>query len=261
MKAEARRKRSIVVTATENQEMIAAGAQSAALYGKPRSLKGTVSIKNLTSDKVKVKELPLSISKSQKEAGFPTCIETNITLQPNETVETKVSISVPKQTVSKEHKANIVIGKDKVATRLMVEDDFRLEVHPSRFITQGVKANQKYTFSLDMINKGNMDYMIPKLGHSLILDGLYRCKAESWSLKNDAQKGEQAFKDGQYKKVSKDLSDWVKVSVSETGQTIKVGDTMKLNVTVTLPEKINPEADYSGDIVIGQQLLKYQILA
>ena len=261
MKAEARRKRSIVVTATENQEMIAAGVLSAALYGKPRSLKGMVSIKNLTSDKVKVRELPLSVSKSLKEAGFPICIETNIILQPNETVQTSVSVSLPKQTVSKEYKAQIVIGKDKVATRLMVEDDFRLEVHPSRFITQGVKANQKYTFSLDMINKGNMDYVIPKLGHSIILDGLYRCKAKSWALKNDAKNGEQAFQDGQYKKVARDLSDWVVVSVSETGQTLKIGDTMKLNVTVTLPEKINPDADYEGDIVIGKQLLKYQILA
>jgi hypothetical protein len=229
--------------------------------GRPNRMKGKVLISNSENETIWVQELKFEHPTSIASLGFPTSIQINTCLAPGETKLKTISICLPDTVAKDTYKTILKIGNQNVPVTFIVEDNFNLSIFPKSFLTQGVVPGQDYEFNMEITNSGNIDYIIPKLNHSLMLDTQYECKARSWATMNHAKDGKQAFKDGYYKRVGEKYAFWVKIAIKESGEVIKAGASLKVSVILGLPKEIDINACYSGDIaIVGRQIIKYQIL-
>jgi hypothetical protein len=230
--------------------------------GRPNRMRGKVRISNLEKETIWVQELKFAHSKRISSLGFPKSIQINTCLTPGETKLKTVSICLPDDIAKGTYKTILKIGNQDVAVTFLVQDHFSISIFPKAFITQGVLPGQDYEFQMEITNRGNIDYTVPRMNHSLMLDTQYDCKAKSWATMNHAKDGKQAFKDSYYKRISEKYAYWVKITLKESGKVIKAGDSMKVNVIIGLPKNIDSNACYSGDIaIVGRQIIKYQLLA
>ncbi len=256
------RQRIPTVNRAENLDLIRIEEAEVILCGKPEKIKGSVTLTNLGTTTIVVSELPLDNAEQANNAGFPVTLRINKSLRPNETRTITVKAALPPHTPAGSYSAEINLNGTKYAMRYEVIDHYALSFCPRKFVKQGVTASKKYDFKLRISNHGNVPYVIPRLGHTLNRDMQYTCKARSQSVVRDAKNGMQAFEDGIAKYTSLNYVGWSGISIKETGTAVQPGETLSITLSVTLPDKVDVNASYYGDVILaGNQLIGYQILA
>ena len=232
------------------------------LRGKPSLMRGYMLLTNRSQNKLLIQEITFKHPKTLSGKGFPTHLSVNTCLESGSKLQSKVRIALPKSTPSGVYQTQLIFGDKLVDVIMRVTNNLHLQIFPNEFVSQGVVPMGTYEFDIEIINLGNMDYTIPSLNHSLILDNQYICKARSWALKNDSEKGIQGLLEGFVQRIANKHATWVNLSVAESGKILKAGDSMILHIKLQLPKEIDKNSSYVGEIEsFGNEVIKFQLLA
>ncbi len=240
------------VTKTEHHNHINFGDDEIILSGAPSSLRGQVTLQNKTDEKIFVRELPVKNAKNTP-AVFPL----HTILKPHEIKSKLVYYSMEPQTPPGTYEMNIQIGNANKNVKMIVHEELDIQLSPQEIVLEGIEPGLVHSKEILFSNNGNIAVTIPTIKHNTITDMDLICRNLSQAVRTNGDEGIEKTLDAFTKGVKHDLTEWVNVSIKETGQAIEPGQTILLHLTITLPKEINKNYHYTGDIRMFDKEIHY----
>lgn len=252
----------LTVTSTSFYDKVQVENEEVILNGAPDLLCGQITISNEQSEKLSVRDLPIEYSAKGLLSNAAQQLRLGLRLKPNESRKETITHQVDPQTPPGVYESFILVGGTKRKLKLVVQPTVRIDLVPLDFTFQGTAPNTKHTTYLTISNNGNLPFQIPEVKHVAIMDMDYLCKATSLAIRSKgASESFAGMMDELTKNISKNMSDWLAVSIKEAGTVLAPGQKMLVELCLTLPKDADPNRDYSGEIRIWDQVVSYIIKA
>ncbi|HEX7139680.1 MAG TPA: hypothetical protein VF219_17640 [Vicinamibacterales bacterium] len=239
------------------------------LVGPPRGIRGEFRLQNPTSDKVIVREprfLPAAPSGRSKVALASAAIPESqlvmrrIIMRPGQSRPVPVALTLDRRTRPGTYHAQLEINGQQRTVVIHVTEEVSLAIAPEEIVlphAPGEKIKKRIVFT----NDGNTPISVRSLGTVVLDEELVHCRALRGAL---AEAGDttESIDDffvvlaRRYKKLYETLV----LKVQNTAVTIEPGETEAVDLTITLPEKLEPRSRYSGYAAISTSNLYFTIV-
>jgi hypothetical protein len=246
----------ITVTANAFHERLHIGEEEIVLNGPPASMSGQVFLRNKENETLFIRDLPFVAS---AQVGVPRSIRLITSLLPGEEKKYKLKYKLPRSTPPGIYEGIMQAGGKEKKLKLIVQQHIEIDVYPLTIFFQGVVPGQSYSTELSFTNNGNIPFKIPESKHATTLDADYLCRAASLAMREKGGEGFTAMMDELTKNVHKDMADWVRIHIEESGRVIQPGESTALHLSVTLPKDVDPKRDYLGNVRFWDKTLSYSI--
>jgi hypothetical protein len=242
----------IKVTQKEHHEHISIGENEIVLAGPPSSLRGPVVLQNKTNESIFIRDLPLT-----NPANLTMAFPVHTTLQPMETRSRNIYVSLDPQTPPGTYYMNLQVGNAQKKVKVIVHETLQVQINPQQLVLEGLEPGIRHTKEILFTNKGNITVTIPNIKHNTLTDRDLICRNLSLAIRTSGEEGIEKTMDAFTRGLKKDIADWVDISIEEAGQLVPPGETIVLHLTVILPEAINPNFHYEGEIRMFDKMIRY----
>lgn len=246
----------IKVTQKENHEHIRIADDEIILSGPPSSLRGPVVLQNSTNEKMFIRDLPMRNAQDIADA-FPV----HTSLQPGEIRSQNLYYSMDPHTPPGTYQMNLQIGDANKSVKMIVHEYLLIQLSPQQVVLEGIEPGIQHCKEILFANKGNIAVTIPNIKHNTLTDMDLVCRNLSQAIRTNGDEGIEKTLDAFTRGLKKDITDWVDISIQEAGQVVQPGQTVLLHLTIKLPDDINTNFHYTGEIRIFDKVIRYTAIS
>jgi hypothetical protein len=229
------------------------------LYGSPDRLYAKIPFSNKGNERLSFKEIQLTHSKDNTYP-LPDSIEARITLRPGKDKEVYLKAKFPALTTPGTYESEATIGGVARKVKFVVEQHQALEIQPSKVFLEEALPGKVYNKVFIVTNVGNIPAKVRSFRHSVMLDNDYICKSLSRAFTQKCKEGFMDVLDAVVKTIRSNMVKTVRVEIKEAGEIIVPGASKKIHTKFTLPEDIEHDCSYSGDLkLVGNKKISYYI--
>jgi hypothetical protein len=240
------------------------------LVGPPRAVRGEFRLQNPTAEKVLVREpvfragsAPVGRSKNQPGAAVlpeSGLVMRRIVMRPKQSRPIPVALALDPRTPPGTYHAELVVNDERRSVVLHVTEDISLVIAPEEILLTnhpGEKVKKRVVFT----NPGNVSIPVRNLGTVVLDEELVHCRALRGALSDvgDTMENLDTFLAAlgrRYKKLYETLA----LKVQNSAVTLEPGETQAIDLTITLPEKLEPRSRYTGYAAISTRSLPFTIV-
>jgi hypothetical protein len=225
-------------------------------------LKAELFLQNSGSKGVFIQDIRLVFEQGQGSPCFPDKMTVNQFIEPGCPQKIRCRLRLPSIITAGQYYGQLAIGEQNYKAQIEIYPKIRLSISPDSVQYQGISKEKKYDTVIQLKNDGNVPYTIGKLNHSMMLDYDYICKASALSIGAKDPIGLMGLLDNMVKNIQSKYSKLLTVSLREVGKVLQPGDEIPLHISFTLPENIENDASYTGNIrIAADAILSYQFFA
>ncbi|WGK64232.1 COG1470 family protein [Croceiramulus getboli] len=226
-------------------EQIETDQKEIILNGPPGRLSGSVQLHNRNDDSARLRFIDLKPTKTKKTKSVDEApLYVNTRLRAGESRLENISISLPIDTPPGTYDQYITLGGKQQKVKMVVQPLIAIDIQPSSFTFQGTAAGTKHLAQLTVTNTGNMPFQIPEVKHVAPLDMDLLCRAFGYGFRKDPEEGFTATMDHVTQNLKEHLPDWARSEVKQAGKIIETGQSMLVEIEVTLPKQAQEKNDY-----------------
>ncbi len=233
------------------------------LNGPPGHMVGNILLQNPLDIPLKIKNITMQDVK--KTRGKKTSSEYNPQLILNTRFDAReqrlepINLSLPYDTPPGNYEKLIQVGGKDRKVRLIVQPTIEIAVHPDEFTFQDSHPGTVHLATLTVINLGNLPFQIPEIKHVAALDMDYLCRALGIAFREKDTEGLTATLDRATQNIKENLTNWADTRVTEAGKILEPGDSMVVNLKITMPKNANAYNDYSGNVRFWDKDLSFVV--
>lgn len=240
------------------------------LAGPPNAVRGEFRVQNATTEKLSVRDAvlrsaaPTGRGKKRQaaasllpEAGH---VLRRILVRPGQSRPVPVSLELDPRTPPGTYHAELMINDQRREVLVHVTENVALELSPEEIVLPN-RAGEKFTRTVVFTNHGNIDIPIRALGTVVLDEELVHCRALRGALADvgDTMKSLDDFAVALGKRYKR-LYETLVLKVQNEAVTLAPGDTQAVELTITLPEKLEGRSRYTGYAAISTSSLSFVIV-
>jgi hypothetical protein len=240
------------------------------LVGPPRAVRGEFRLENPTEERVVVREPHLRAAteaRGRKKALVeavrlpgPAVVMRRLVVRPKQSRPVPVLLGLDPRTPPGTYEAELVVGEQLRRVVVHVTEDVSLVIAPSELLLPnrpGEKVKKRVVFT----NDGNVSIPIRSLGTVVLDEELVHCRALRGALADvgDTMTTLDEFAAAlgrRYKKLYESLV----LKIQNTPVTLEPGQTRDVELTIALPDALEPRSRYSGYAAISVGTLQFTIV-
>lgn len=251
--------------------------QPLVLVGPPRGVRGELRLQNPTDRKVIVREprvrpalaAAATGNKNKKKAAAAPApavlaespmVMRRIVMRPGQSRPVPVALTLDPRTPPGTYHAELEIQGQQRTVVMHVLEEVSLTIAPQEIVLPN-RPGEKVTKSVVFTNEGNMPVSVRSLGTVVLDEELVHCRALRGALSDVGETMEKlddfvAALGRRYRKLYETLV----LKVQNTAVTVEPGQTQAVELTITLPEKLESRSRYSGYAAISTNSLTFTIV-
>lgn len=241
-------------------EIIELDEEEIILTGPPAFLKGMITLRNRSEEKVLVRDLAIQSTERSAIPINKSALSLRSILHPNETRLQKARVSLNPTTPPGTYRFEVQSGETVRPLTLIVQEHLRFSLSPQQFVLVGIASEQVHQKEILLTNQGNIPVTVPNIRHNTTLDMDLICRNLSLAIRDTGAEGIEATMDALVKGIREDMVDWLEITIQEAGEIVEPGTAKLLHISFKLPKNINPQRVYEGDIRFLDSFLSYRIL-
>ena len=241
------------------------------LAGPPNAVRGEFRVQNATTEKLSVRDAVLRSAaatgrgKKRLEAAASLLPEAGhvlrrILVRPGQSRPVPVALELDPRTPPGTYHAELMLNDQRRDVVLHVTENVSLEIAPDEIVLPN-RAGEKFTRTVVFTNHGNVDVPIRALGTVVLDEELIHCRALRGALADvgDTMESLDDFAVALGKRY-KQLYETLVLKVQNHAVTLAPGDTQAVELTITLPEKLEGRSRYTGYAAISTSSLTFVIV-
>lgn len=238
------------------------------LVGPPRSVRGEFEIRSQTDERLIFRDVQLrgAAASGRKSAGGaaplpgPPLSLRRIVLRQGQVRRIPIVLALDPATPPGTYHAELVLNDIQRDVVVHVTEDSSLVVTPEHAFLPN-RPGTKLRKQIVLINEGNLAVSVPKLGAIVLDEDLVHCRALRGALSDvgDTMKSLDDFAVALGRRY-KALYETLLLKVQNKAVTLEPGDSTVLDLTITLPEKLDPQCRYTGAAPIATGSLSFTIV-
>jgi hypothetical protein len=250
-------------------------AEPLVLVGPPREIRGEFLVHNPTERKIIVRQpvlksaaAPAARTKAAAakaaKAGIAALPETvtlrRIKVRAGQSRPVPLSLTLDPRTPPGTYEAELDVDGEQRSVVVHVTEDVALALSPDEIVLPG-RAGEKFEKRVVFTNEGNVPVHVKALGAVVLEDEAAHCRALRGALQDvgDTMKNLDDFAVALGRRY-RALYDTIALRVQNDEITVKPGETQAIDLTITLPEKLEKRARYSGTAAISTSTLTFKVV-
>ena len=241
------------------------------LAGPPRAVRGEFRVQNASAEKLSVRgatlrsAVPAGRAKKHQAALASFLPESGVALRrilvrPGESRPVPVALELDPRTPPGTYHAELMIDDQRRAVVMHVTENVALELAPEDVVLPN-RAGEKFKRTVVFTNHGNVAVPIRALGTVVLDEELVHCRALRGALDDvgDTMESLDDFMAALGKRYKR-LYETLALKVQNEAVTLAPGDTRAVELTITLPEKLEARSRYTGYAAISTNSLSFAIV-
>ena len=241
------------------------------LAGPPRAVRGEFRVQNATAEKLSLRDAvlrstpPTGRAKKHQAALASFLPESGLALRrilvrPGQSRPVPVALELDPRTPPGTYHAELMIDDQRRAVVMHVTENVSLELAPDDIVLPN-RAGEKFTRTVVFTNHGNVAIPIRALGTVVLDEELVHCRALRGALADvgDTMESLDDFVVALGKRY-KHLYETLAIRVQNDAVTLEPGDTRAVELTITLPDKLEGRSRYTGYAAISTTSLSFAIV-
>jgi hypothetical protein len=255
---------------TRKGALFADGEQPLVLVGPPRGVRGEVRIQNPTDRKLIVRQPLLTVTppagaggKARKAAAAMPDVGIalrRIVVRAGSSKPVPLTLTLDPRTPPGTYHAKLQVDGEERQVVMHVTEDVALELAPTELVLVNA-AGRKIQKQIVVTNPGNVPVTVKTIGTVVLDDELAHCRALRGALADvgDTMKSLDDFTVAlgrRYKSVYETSA----LRVQNDEATVEPGDTLAIDLTITLPDKLDKRSRYTGYAPISTRTLTFIVV-
>ena len=241
------------------------------LAGPPRAVRGEFRVQNATEEKLSVRGAvlrgaPPAGRAKKHQAAMTSLLPASglelrrILVRPGQSRPVPVALELDPRTPPGTYHAELMLEDQRRAVVVHVTEDVSLELAPEDIVLPN-RAGEKFTRTVVFANHGNVDIPIRALGTVVLDEELVHCRALRGALDDvgDTMESLDDFAVALGKRYKR-LYETLALKVRNEAVTLAPGDTRAIELTITLPDKLEGRSRYTGYAAISTNSLSFAIV-
>lgn len=244
-----------ILAAGDELEKLGASSEPIVLTGPPEELTGRITLHNSSNEPLFLRGLDLTPTRGKGYAVAVGTLSLRARLMPGEQKATEVSTSLDPSTPPGAYRAKVRVGSQQRNVEMLVQPRFAVRLTPRELHFVGVGPSQAHEAKLLLVNEGNVPVQVPPIAASTALDIDAICRNLSWAVREKGAEGVTPTLDAFFQGLRKEMSGWVRISIKQGKRIVGSGESLLLDLVLTLPRDVNKEFQYRGSVrLLGQQI-------
>lgn len=240
------------------------------LAGPPRAVRGEFRLQNPTAEKMTVREAvfrggTMTGRRAKQHADIAALPESGlvmrrVVMRPGQSRPVPVALELDPRTPPGTYQAELTVNEQRRNVVIHVTEDVALQIAPNELVLTN-RPGEKVKKTVVFTNVGNVPVHIRSLGTVVLDEELVHCRALRGALSDvgDTMKDLDEFAAALGKRY-KQLYETLAIRVQNTAATLAPGETQAIDITVTLPEKLEARSRYTGYAAISTSSLTFTIV-
>jgi hypothetical protein len=244
-------------------------AEPLVLVGPPRAIRGEFLVRNPTERKIIVRQPVLKAAAPPRtaraaKAGITALPETvalgRIKVRAGQSRPVPLSLTLDPRTPPGTYQAELDVDGEQRSVVVHVTEDVALTLSPDEIVLPG-RAGEKFAKRVVFTNEGNVPVQVNTLGAVVLEDEAAHCRALRGALQDvgETMKNLDDFAVALGRRY-RALYDTIALRVQNAEVTVEPGETRAIDLTITLPEKLEKRARYSGTAAISTSTLTFKVV-
>lgn len=249
--------------------LLSGTAPSIVLAGPPRAVRGEFTVRNSTAQKIVVPQPTLKAQfaatrtgKAAKAAALPdaTFALRRIIARPMAHRAVPISLTLDPGTPPGTYEAQLEVDGETRPVVVHVTEEVDFSMTPDSLIIPN-RAGEKFHKHVVFTNNGNVPLTVKSIGAVVLDDEIAHCRAIRGALSDvgTTMKSLDDFVVALGKRYSEQF-ETMALKVQNEKVTIAPGETRLVELTITLPEKLNSRARYAGFAAISRGSLTFTVV-
>lgn len=242
------------------------------LVGPPRAVRGEFQVQNSTDRKIVVRQPRLRAAavaekrgKAAKAAAAAALPQPNVSLRriivrPGQARPVPVMLNLDPRTPPGTYHAELDVDGEQRSVVVHVTEDVALTMTPDHLVLPN-RPGETLTKQVVFTNDGNVDVSVQALGTVVLDEELAHCRALRGALADvgDTMKSLDDFAVALGKRYHA-IYETLVLRVKNDAVVVAPGDTKALDLTITIPEKLERRSRYTGYAAISTATLTFTIV-
>jgi hypothetical protein len=247
-------------------------AEPLVLVGPPREIRGEFLVRNPTERKIIVRQPVLKAAApltgraktAAAKAGIAALPETvalrRIKVRAGQSRPVPLSLTLDPRTPPGTYQAELDVDGEQRSVVVHVTEDVALALSPDEIVLPG-RAGEKFEKRVVFTNEGNVPVHVKALGAVVLEDDAAHCRALRGALQDvgDTMKNLDDFAVALGRRY-RAIYDTIALRVQNDEVTVAPGETQAIDLTITLPEKLEKRARYGGTAAISTSTLTFKVV-
>lgn len=253
--------------------LMADAAEPLVLVGPPREIRGEFVVRNPTERKIIVRQPVLKAAAAPTtgrakaaaaKAGIAALPETvalrRIKVRAGQTRPVPLSLTLDPRTPPGTYQAELDVNGEQRSVVVHVTEDVALALSPDEIVLPA-HAGEKFEKRVVFTNEGNVPVHVKALGAVVLEDDAAHCRALRGALQDvgDTMKNLDDFAVALGRRY-RAIYDTIALRVQNDEVTIAPGETKAIDLTITMPEKLDKRARYGGRAAISTSTLTFTVV-
>ena len=252
--------------------LMADAAEPLVLVGPPREIRGEFVVRNPTERKIIVRQPVLKAAApatgrakaAAAKAGIAALPETvalrRIKVRAGQSRPVPLSLTLDPRTPPGTYQAELDVNGEQRSVVVHVTEDVALALSPDEIVLPG-RAGEKFEKRVVFTNEGNVPVHVKALGAVVLEDDAAHCRALRGALQDvgDTMKNLDDFAVALGRRY-RAIYDTIALRVQNDEVTVAPGETQAIDLTITLPEKLEKRARYAGTVAISTSTLTFMVV-
>lgn len=253
--------------------LMADAGEPLVLVGPPRGIRGEFVVRNPTERKIIVRQPVLKAAAAPAtarakaaaaKAGIAALPETvalrRIKVRAGQTRPVPLSLTLDPRTPPGTYQAELDVNGEQRSVVVHVTEDVALTLSPDEIVLPG-RAGEKFEKRVVFTNEGNVPVHVKALGAVVLEDDAAHCRALRGALQDvgDTMKNLDDFAVALGRRY-RAIYDTIALRVQNDEVTVAPGETQAIDLTITLPEKLEKRARYGGTAAISTSTLTFKVV-
>jgi len=244
--------------------------QPLVLVGPPRGVHGEVRIQNPTDRKLIVRQPLLTVTppagatgKARKAAAAMADVGIalrRIVVRAGSSKPVPLTLTLDPRTPPGTYHAKLEVDGEERQVVMHVTEDVALELSPTELVLSNA-AGRKIQKQIVVTNPGNVPVTVKTIGTVVLDDELAHCRALRGALADvgDTMKTLDDFTVALGRRY-KSVYETAALRVQNDEVTVEPGDTLAVDLTITLPDKLDKRSRYTGYAPISTRTLTFIVV-
>lgn len=257
-------------SASRKSTLMPDAAQPLVLVGPPRDIRGEFRVQNSTERKIIVRQPLLKTAAAprartaarEKPATVPEIALAlrRIVVRPGQSRPVAVALALDPRTPPGTYNADLDIDGQQRNVILHVTEDVALSIAPQELVIAN-RSGERVRKRVVLTNEGNVPITVRPIGVVVLDEELAHCRALRGALE-DVGETMQNLDDfavalgRRYRAIYQTLA----LRVQSPEVTIPPGETQAVDLTIVLPEKLEPRSRYTGYAAISTSTLTFTVV-
>ena len=248
-------------------------AEPLVLVGPPRQVRGQFHVQNPTERKIVVRQPRLkaaaavgrgkaaAASAKASAAALPeTLALRRIIVRPGQSRPVPVALTLDPRTPPGTYQGELDVDGEQRSVVMHITEDVELSISPDEIVLPG-RPGEKFSKQVVFTNEGNVPVTVKPLGAIVLEDEAAHCRALRGALADvaDTMKNLDDFVVALGRRY-RAIYDAVALRVQNDEVTVAPGETQAIDLTITLPEKLERRSRYTGSAAISTSTLVFKIV-